>query len=74
MCDFAPRQGCDFSLAILQLTAAMAGLMKPTTRVVAASDNVMLLASDPTPVSTNPERDFPVEVPLIVADINRGGR
>jgi hypothetical protein len=31
-------------------------------------------ASDPTPVSTNPERDFPVEIPLIVADINRGGR
>jgi hypothetical protein len=39
--------------------------------ILAESD---ALATDPTPVSTNPERDFPVELPLIVADINRGGR
>lgn len=73
MCDFAPRQSCDISLAILQLVAATAGIITPRP-VVAISDAVLLLADPPAAKPSDLQRDFASEVVLIVADVNTKAR
>lgn len=66
MCDFAPRQSCDFSLAILQLVAATAGLLTPRPVFVAAGET--------PPRVVDIERELAIELDGAVAAINREDR